>query len=167
MIAFLLHLWRMVRPPSTTELLLDEPPPSGYRHAAIVTVTAEPARSAPPPQGPTLWRFTRICPLCGLGPIYGFSPILNSTVCGQTRRLRIGWFRRCGVTGVHLHQRCTKCEGEWLSSPPDDVHAGEPATQSATVCTRCLLDTRDKHLVHHYKLDATAASGIAIVKGSR
>lgn len=165
MIALLLHLWRRVRPRATAELLLDEPPPNDYRHAAIVTVPAAPARSAPPPpQGPTLWRFTRICPLCGLGPIYGSSPILSSTVCGQTRtrRLRIGWFRRCGVTGVHLHQRCKKCEGEWLSSLPDDVHTSAPAT----VCMRCLqLVPNVKLLTQHFKLDATAASGGAIVKG--
>jgi hypothetical protein len=121
MFTLLLRLWRLVFARPAPALTDGDPHAAAYREAAIVDVPPRPGRAAAAP--PVLWRFTHVCHLCGHDvDVYG-NALVRSRVCGQTKRVPVGVFRRCKVPGIHVHQKCRGCGGEWLSTPPSNVGA--------------------------------------------
>jgi len=44
------------------------------------------------------------------------SPLPRPRACSPAKRVRVRFFRRCNVSGSHLHESCKNCGHEWLTS---------------------------------------------------
>lgn len=49
------------------------------------------------------------------------SGLYRPIACTYTRRVKIGWLRRCSEPGSHLHERCKVCGLKWLTSFAGEV----------------------------------------------
>jgi len=50
------------------------------------------------------------------GSYKGTSPLAAPRACSPSRRVSVGWFRRCRLFGAHLHERCKVCGHKWLTA---------------------------------------------------